>query len=188
MTSQLPMSRKEKLRRVSILCCAFLRNLAYYRMGWSEEFKSLLDPVKNNSAEFWKTVNGNFVDACALEWCKLFADRNGKPYWENIVSDPVAFRDELLHSLGLAEEDFRKEMNEMRELRDKHIAHSDWVRMGYVPKLDVAKRAVRFYHQYVAAREAQPGDLAGLPSNIDIGYEECEDEARRVYRQFAPKK
>jgi hypothetical protein len=75
------------------------------------------------------------------------------------------------------------ELKDMRALRDKHIAHSDDVVDGYVPILDVAKKATWFYHDHVVSREAKPGDLAALPLNLESGYMECETEARAVYRR-----
>jgi hypothetical protein len=51
-----------------------------------------------------------------------------------------------------------------------------------IPTLDVAKRAVWFYHAHIVNHEAKPGDLAGLPVNIETGYEETEREGGDVYR------
>lgn len=177
------MSRKEKLRRAALLCCSFGRNLAYYRAGWDKACKQLLELDKSSNFRFWRQVNSNFVDMCVLEWCKLFADAEGKFYWANIVSDPASFGTALLRHLGLSEEGLRKEIDDMRTLRDKHIAHSDAVRVGYVPVLDVAKRAIWFYHDHIVRREAQPGDLAGVPQELETGYVECLKEATEIYRR-----
>ena len=75
-TTRPAMSRKDRLRRVVLLCCAFTRNLAYYRVGQEEEHRDLLDAEKNESANFWRVANSNCVDMCVLEWCKLFGDDN----------------------------------------------------------------------------------------------------------------
>jgi hypothetical protein len=64
-------------RRVVTLCRHFVANLAYYRTGWTEKHRHLLDYRNDN---FWRVVNGNFFDICVLEWCKLFADEKGKHY------------------------------------------------------------------------------------------------------------
>jgi hypothetical protein len=64
------MSRKDRVRGVVTLCRSFAWNLAYYRTGWSKKYKHLLD-----ASDFWRAVNGNFLDMCVLEWCKLFADK-----------------------------------------------------------------------------------------------------------------
>lgn len=38
-----------------------------------------------------------------LEWCKLFADKKGKHYWGNVVTDKVGFKAGLLKALGIDE-------------------------------------------------------------------------------------
>jgi hypothetical protein len=60
------MSRKDRLRRVALLCAHFTRNLAYYRAAQ--------DRIARTSPEFWRTVYSNFLDIAVLEWCKLFDD------------------------------------------------------------------------------------------------------------------
>jgi hypothetical protein len=51
MTDNPQMPRKDWLRRVVIVCCSFARNLAYYRVAWSEGYRPLLD-LKNAHANF----------------------------------------------------------------------------------------------------------------------------------------
>jgi hypothetical protein len=52
-----------------------------------------------------------------------------------------------------------------------------------VPILDVHKKAIWFYYAYIVNHEAQPGDLAGLPQDLEKGYKETEYEAVAVYQQ-----
>jgi hypothetical protein len=118
---------------------------------------------------------------CVLEWCKLFADKKGRFYWEKIVTSPQDFKAALFLKLGLQEEEFQDYISKMLDLRDKVIAHSDLVRTGYVPQLDIAKEAIWFYHWYFVNREAEREDLSQLPTDIEKGYQECEDEAKAVY-------
>ncbi len=181
MPSDHPLQRKERLRRVVRLCCYFGTNLAYYRVGWSPEHKQLLDRVQGYN--FWRTVNGNFLDVCVLEWCKLFGDQRGKHYWGKIVKDRAGFKAALLDHLGLEEDAFQKEVAIMRTYRDKWVAHLDSDITGIYPALDVAKKAVRFYHAHIVKHEAEPGDLAGLPLEFDKGYQDCEDEAKAIYQR-----
>jgi len=175
------MTRKEQLRRVVILCCRFARNLAYYRVARSREYKHLFDP-STPGANFWRVANSNFIDVCVLEWCKLFADRSGKHYWPRIVSDPASFKAGLLCHLKLEEVAFRREIESMRCYRDKFLAHLDSDNTMNIPKLDAPKRAVWFYHAHIVTHEAQVGDLTGLCEDLDTGYRLTEDEARAVFR------
>jgi hypothetical protein len=71
------MSRKDRLRRVVLLCGHFARNLAYYRVGQTPEHKHLFDPAKTACANFWRMANSDFLDLSVLEWCKLLPMQMG---------------------------------------------------------------------------------------------------------------
>ena len=80
---------------------------------------------------------------------------------------------------------FQDYRNEMREYRDKFVAHLDDLRVMQVPRLDNARASVEFYHAYVAGNEAQAGDLAGVPATaaqLRQYSDQCTAEATRVYR------
>lgn len=175
------MPRKDRLRRVAKLCLSFARNLAYYRVAQRPDYASILDQPKVGS--FWTVANGNFIDVCVLEWCKLLGDPKGKHNWYNIVSDPNSFQSQLLGHLGITEAEFDEEIEKMRRYRDKFLAHLDSDYVMDIPTLDIAKKSVWFYYAHVVNHEAQPGDLAGLVYDLDTGYAECEAEAAGVYRQ-----
>jgi len=177
------MSKRDRLRRVVILCRNFALNLAYYRVGRKPEHVPLQDYAQRGN--FWRAVSGNFIDMCVLEWCKLFADPNGKYHWSRIVSDPAKFKRELLAHLGTDDAAFQREIEAMRKYRDKFIAHLDSDDVMTIPLLDIAKKAVWFYHSYIAQHEAQSGDLDGLPVELELGYTQCELEAQRVYERNA---
>jgi len=51
-----------------------------------------------------------------------------------------------------------------------------------IPLLDAAKKAVWFYYVYILEHEAM--DLAGLPLDIDAGYGQTEDEAKKVNQRL----
>jgi hypothetical protein len=84
-------TRQHRLRRVALLCASFACNLAYFRVSQSKSAEALLAP-NHVHAGFWRQVNGNFLDLCVLEWCKLFGNRKGRHFWRQVVSDPGAFR------------------------------------------------------------------------------------------------
>jgi hypothetical protein len=186
MDRPLPLTRRERLRRVVLLCCHFTRNLAFYRVGRPGEPRS-------PNREFWVTVNGNFLDECVLEWCKLLGDTRGDHYWKQVVSDAEKFEMELLQNLGMDAAEFESYRNEMREYRDKFLAHLDSLREIKFPKLNIAKASVEFYHAYIADHESEAGDLAAqagqraLPATtaeLRNYFDQCEAEAVRVYIQI----
>jgi hypothetical protein len=180
------LSRRDRLRRVVLLCCLFLRNLAYYRVGGKHP-TGWKDPPLGPTASFWRIVNGNFIDACVLEWCKLIGDAKGQHCWERVVSDKAKFKAELFKHLNVSESQFEKFRLEMREYRDKFIAHLDSELVMNIPTLDLARKSVEFYHAYIVANEAQSGDLSGLPdttNKLQGGYKKAKEEAEIVYKKI----
>jgi len=177
------MPREEKLVRALKLCASFARNLVYYRVGRRKEHLHLLDLTKTESAHFWRLVNGNCLDMCVLEWCKLFQERE-KHYWGNIVTDAASFKEGLLSHLGLDDNAFQKEIDSMGEYRDKWVAHQDLKRCGCYPNLDVPKEAVWFYYAYIVNQGVNPVAL-GLPVDLDAGYKQEEGMAKAVYQRSA---
>lgn len=181
MAKVLKVSRPHRLRRVVLLCCTFARNLAFYRAGQREQHRLLFDR-RHAGANFWRVVNGNCIDICVLEWCKLFADETADHHWGRIVTDPATFKQALLTQLGIDEVAFKREIKEMRHYRDKFVAHLDSEPVMTIPRLDRAKQSVWFYHAHIVGREANEGDLTGLPMDLDAGYAQAEEEAATVYR------
>lgn len=179
------MAKRERLRRVVLLCSSFARNLAYYRVGHSEYAKHLLSATATH-ASFWRQANANFLDVAVLEWCKLLGDRKGEHHWRQIVSDPARFEAGLLGQLEMDAKAFADWTGEMRRYRDKFIAHLDSDTTMQIPLLDAAHGSVWFYHAYVAVHEAQTGDLVGLPDTADkfnAGYAQCVSEAQAVFQR-----
>ena len=181
--SESTMSRRDRLRRVVILCRNFAANLAYYRVGRRAEHLPLQDYTHNAKASFWRIVSANFIDTCVLEWCKLFADPNGKHHWSKIVSAPDDYKTLMMMDLGLDDAAFQEEIAAMKHYRDKFLAHLDSEEIMKIPILDTAKKAVWFYHSYIVRREAQSDDLVGLPLELEPGYALCEKEAQEIYRR-----
>jgi hypothetical protein len=182
------LSRRERLRRVVILCSHFTRNVAYYRVGMRNP-TGWKDPPLGPTAAFWRVVNGNFIDTCVLEWCKLLGDAKGQHCWERVVSDKAKFKADLLKYLNVSDAEFEDFRLKMREYRDKFVAHLDSDLIMNIPTLDLARRSVEFYHAHVVANEAQNNDLGGLPDTADklqSGHKQSEKEAGLVYEQLFP--
>ena len=185
-----PLSRRDRLRRVAMLCCAFARNVAFYRAGWSDEAQPLLSEY-HPKASFWRQVNSNFFDMAVLDWCKLFGDqketprkRLGKHHWRKMVSDPEEFEGRLLAQLATDAEGFASLITKMRDYRDTFVAHLDNELIMNLPEFEPAHVAVTFYHRHIVESEAKPGDLTGLPSahQFTLGDGQCTQEAMQVYR------
>jgi hypothetical protein len=54
-----PLTHRERIRRVVLLCCSFLsRNVAFYRAGQTEEALPLLLNERHPELAFWRQANG----------------------------------------------------------------------------------------------------------------------------------
>ena len=170
------MERKNFLRMVATLCLYCLRHIAYYRAGWCRGSLIL-------RTQFWVAVNGNFIDICVLEWCKLFGDRRGKHHWEKAISDPKSFQNELLKDLEVTEAEFNAYVVEMKTYRDKYVAHLDPVERFDIPKLDIAKKSVVYLYNYLLAQEDKSGYFIDAPRDASRFYEDAFKEGISVYRK-----
>ncbi|WP_028316184.1 hypothetical protein [Desulfatibacillum aliphaticivorans] len=169
---------RNKLRNVVRLCLYCLRHMAYYRAGWSGG--SLIIET-----QFWKGVNGNFIDICVIEWCKLFGDLRGKHCWRKVVSDPNSFLDGLLQNLELTEDAFEDYIKEMKIYRDKYVAHLDSFEKVQIPKLDFAKKSVLYLYNYLLVEEDQGQYFHDAPKDVSQFYEKAFKEGLSVYQENA---
>jgi len=170
------MTRRKRVRRVLILCCHFLRNLAFYRAGWDGRA-----PVRTE--QFWVTANGNFLDHCVLEWCKLFADRRGKHHWRKVVTDHDAFFAGLLEALKLTEAEFDGYIEEMRKYRDKFVAHLDLDEIMHIPRLRLARKTAAYLHDYVLVHEDDGDFFPEAPPKAARFYTVYANEGKGVYAE-----
>lgn len=167
------LSRRERLRRVVLLCAHFARNIAYYRAG--------IGRLKKAGPQFWITANANFIDTAVVEWCKPLGDVKGRHFWANVIADTSGFESAMLGHVGLTAAEFAAYIDEMRTYRDKFLAHLDDLRVMAVPFLDKAKAVVEFYHRRIVLHKAEAGDIAGLPVDLADHYRHCFEEATVVY-------
>ena len=170
------MTRRQRLRRVGILCCHCLRNLVFYKAGWQNGRLIFSD-------QFWVNVSGNFLDICVLEWCKLFGDSCGKHYWQKVISDPATFFNGLLHELRMTETEFNSYLTEMRTYRDKFVAHLDLEEVMHIPKLAVTQKSVCYLYDYLLAHEDEGNFFVDAPTKASAFYERFAKEGKTVYQK-----
>lgn len=169
------MTRKKRLRRVLIICCHCLRNLSFYRTGWSKGSLIFKD-------DFWTTVNGNFMDICVLEWCKVFADQRGRHYWQKVITDTATFNHGLLKKLQLSKQEFRTYIDEVRKYRDKFIAHLDEDEIMCPPVLDVMKNSSSYLYDYLLANEDEGAYFTDAPAASAAQlFSSFTEQAKSVY-------
>lgn len=171
------MTKDQRIRRAALLCCHLTRNLAYFKAGWGE-----LKPKREG--DFWITVLGNCIDVCALEWSKLFGDNKGKHHWKQIVDDEALFRARLLNTVGITEEQWKKSWLEIKEYRDKFIAHLDSESTMHVPHMEIPHSMVCFLYEELKLMATSKTIFAGLPATMPEYYLLCYDESMNVFKNI----
>ncbi len=167
------MDRVERLRRVALLCCHFVRNCAYYKAGWNGS-------KTRATNEFWRTIQGNFIDIAVLEWLKLFGGHKDKHYWEKIAEDPVSFKEGMLKNLKIKEDELSSCRTSFKEYRDKFVAHLDSDDIMQIPVLDFAIVVVKYYYSYVA-KELGSSGLRNLPKELESYYQKCFSDSEKFF-------
>lgn len=169
------MNRRTRLRRTGILCLHFVRNAAYYR-AWNAA------PVVRRREQFWRTLNGNSIDICMLEWCKLFGDLRAQHHWSKSVSDPDAFLSGLYKQTGLEEATFEAFRLEVRTYRDKFVAHLDELNEMKIPRLQPALDSVRYLYGYLIEHEDDVNAFHDAPQSANSRYQEHLREGREAHQ------
>lgn len=181
------MNRTERFRRVALLMASFLRNLAYLRAFKDVHARIPMDWTR----DFWITQGGNCTDIAVLEWCKLFADRADKHHWSRIVADLDAFKPSLLARLGMEEAAYSDYVTSVRRYRDKFVAHLDSDNVMDIPMLDIAERAVFFYHQHLTTQEVSDPlqvfrPLPSSSAELTLYFEHHCRAAAHTYNEVLP--
>ena len=169
------MTNRQYLRRVAILCCHCLRNLAFHRAGWKGKRKTF-------TGQFWTNANSNFLDICVLEWCKLFGDHRSKHYWRKAVSNPDVFFREQLRAAGITEDELTDHIKAMRTYRDRFVAHLDTDEGMQIPDLTVTLKTVSFLYDYILENEGHPEFFSDAIGSASTFYNRFLEEGERAYR------
>jgi hypothetical protein len=158
------MNHSERLRRTLKLCCHCLRNLAFYRAGWrGSQFCS--------NRQFLINANSNCLDIAVLEWCKLFADRDGKHHWKQLISNDTEFIYGLCKGIGISNFQFRKYASVMLRYRNKFVAHLDDDRVAQIPRLRIARKSTAYLYDYLRGTPEAKTCLPDLKEHAKQYYE-----------------
>ena len=170
------MTKEERIRRVAILCCHCLRNLAFYRAGLKQGESRI-------KRQFWVNANGNFLDIAVLEWCKIFADRNGKHHWKRVIADQASFSNGLLSYVRMTKGEFENYAEPIRRYRDKFVAHLDEDKVANIPRLRTALRSAAYLYDHLRsdpiAKQALPDAQHSASEFYAIMYRHAFQEYRR---------
>jgi hypothetical protein len=177
------MPRALRVRRVQILCCAVVRNVAYYRCGWVEK-EGKQRPLFESNIE--RTINANFFDTAVLEWCKLFGEPRHEPqHWERVLSDREqkrAFKLGLLNAIDGQRKDWNAIRGKCIEYRNDFLAHLGSEPEMQLPFLTHVERSAAFFYSFL--QDSEPEHLERTePLDIDAFYEDCAVAGRAYYKR-----
>jgi hypothetical protein len=155
MSNSKPLTKHERIRRVTILCCHAMRNIAFYRAGW----RGKQIRVKE---QYDVAANSNFLDVAILDWCKLFADKDGKHHWKKVVQDRAGFEVGLYSHLKISKKEFKVYVRDVLKYRNKFLAHLDDERVMYPPKLRLARNAALYLYDYLRCDPVASGSIVNV--------------------------
>ncbi len=158
------MTKEQRIRRAILLCIHFTRNLAFTRAITK-------NVTHKNEGDFWITLDGNCLDVAVLEWCKLFGEPKGKHSWEKIIDSKDGFRSKLKTSLGIDDEAWDRQVNELRSYRDSFIAHLDNNKTMNIPKMELPKNMLFFLHSELKELIDSRVHLQGYDFPLEEYYE-----------------
>ena len=153
----------------------FLRNAAYY-----VAFNAA--PMQRRQEQFWLTLNGNFIDICLLEWCKLFGDLTAVHHWSRSVTDANAFCTRLYDAIGVNAQEFETYRRDIRRYRDKFVAHLDGLNDIQIPRLRIAISSVEFLYEYLLDVDDDVAAFVDAPRNPQARYQQHLREGRAAHR------
>lgn len=169
------MRNRTQMRRGGILCCHFLRNLAFYR-------SSHTTGTRLTDSQFWLSVSSNFLEIAILEWCKLFGDRGGACYYTKLVINPDKFNDELLTRIGLTANQLSEYISQIRTYRDKFIAHLDKQNIFFIPDLSAALTCTIHLYDCMLLQEAATNTFHDAPKSAREFFQKHMIEGEQIYR------
>lgn len=167
----LPMTRE---KNTALICCHFARSLAYYNAT------KMVLPLDREG--FWLTVAGNFIDVCALEWSKLFGNRNGKCHWQRVLRQPELFKQDFLTLNHLDDAKWNGLWKQIKDYRDNFVAHVEDQETTQVPCMTIPYLLVKFYFERLQREFPEIASLGELPKYMDRYFDSSLSEAEAILR------
>ena len=160
---------RERAQRTLTLTQYCIANIAAYRANWKTVNGNKELIIKN---DFWIRSNGNFLDAATLEWCKLFADRNGKHHWNRTFKDKKEWSEKFFTHMGMTSKEFSKKLVKIQQYRNKFVAHlDDPMPMNY-PLTEIMLRSTSYLYDQLRTNEVSRSFFTGIYETSSEYYEE----------------
>lgn len=135
--------QRDRTLRTMQLAIGCISNIACYRVNW-QKIEGKDKPIIER--DFWIRMNGNFLDMAVLEWCKLFADLNGKHHWSCTFANKKEWKLKLFAQMKMSSGQFKNELKLVSDYRNKVVAHlDDPIAMNY-PYTEFMLQSTSFLH------------------------------------------
>jgi hypothetical protein len=97
-----------------------------------------------------------------------------------VVGDPRSFLPQMLSDSGITQPAWMRYLDEIRDYRDKFIAHLDDIPVMNVPRMNIAVAATFYLYDALRA-EQSPRVFQRLPANLRTYAQRCGAEVRGLY-------
>ncbi|HHZ8766682.1 TPA: hypothetical protein ACWL56_004960 [Klebsiella quasipneumoniae] len=158
----------EKFLRIeNALMCLEIFSRDIHTFFAMENYLSILDKDPYIYSPFRNICNALLGDA-VVRWCQVFGTYSEDNHWKKIINDHEAFMSKLLNNIGMDTLSYEEYNKEMREFRNKAIAHFEPQYMNaenIVPTFSIAMKTSSYLHGYmrnslpVQMKNNHPDDL-----------------------------
>ncbi|CAA0117807.1 Uncharacterised protein [BD1-7 clade bacterium] len=120
------------------------------------------------------TISNNFFDMALLCWGHFFGNRSDELHYTNVLAQPDQFKSYLIDNLGINENDWNNNWLQLKDFRDKRIAHFDSDVSVVVPGMELAFECVKAYHDEALKRLKECDPLYEIEPDFDAKHERYE--------------
>jgi hypothetical protein len=164
--------REKLLRRVALKCVDFVRQLSYHR--------SLAEHAQIFTQNFWIYMYNNAIDLAVLDWFHLFGYHNDDLHWKQVVADVPTFRNQLLQSLSMTEDEWKTYRETVKDYRDKYVAHIEVRPVSHVPDMTLALQVAALYYVTVITELSTFRDYGGWPKQLEEYHAKSLDQSKAI--------
>lgn len=148
----------------------FVQYFTYYR--------SLRDaPELIEDSDFWDEVSNTFLGAATLAWCSVFGSCGSDVHWSKLIKNMPKkveqdFVNRVYKSTALNEKAYKECRENIKELRDKYVAHRDRNWQEHIwnsPDFEIALKIAKVYECWVndlLQKESPPFSMNSLTDII----------------------
>jgi hypothetical protein len=122
----------------------------------------------------------NTINMTMLSWSHLFGNHNDDLHWKKIVDDVEIFRQRLLQSINMTDDEWRMYRKTIKDYRDKYIAHIEVKPVSQVPHLAPALLATTYYYSVVLEELSGYRDYSKWPNHLDEYYKKSLKQAKTI--------